>query len=195
MPRIFFVNIFIFLLYLLAVAETNVSSGNSTGFFISGNGQFSPLFVKSSAFPVGTQLAFQYGGLAGYSFPSFEIALRAAFHSTFYSFESDNVLYRKFKGYTAGFEFRKHFSDRFSLFHGNVKTGAGLCVDGVFDKYELVSQYMYYTKATLEIYGSYVFFPRWKHLFLTIVVPVSYSFRSSGNYLQPGVSLETSLHL
>ena len=161
------------------------------GLLVSGGGQLSSSFVKSGDFPLGTQLGYQSGGSIGYSANKFDFLLNFKFHDAFYSFENCNVLYRKYKGFVAGISFRFR-EEKASLSYGLFENfGVGLIFEGALDRYYLIEQYMVYPRLGIEFYSGYNLFPAWDFFVINFVIPLTYSFRLSGNYLETGLKIET----
>lgn len=163
-----------------------------SGICIIGQSTVSNSFVKSNGFPIGRQIIASYGGAVGYDIPKLYFSIFFNYHKSIYSIENSFLLYREYKGYECGFDFRHVFFKSSSIFNN---LGGGLFFYGNFDQYLLIKQYMIYPSVGLEFFSSINLQRINRFCVIEIAVPISYSFRQSGNFLNVGISLQIGLKI
>jgi hypothetical protein len=160
--------------------------------FLKGDYTLSDAFVKSTGFPVGSQVVSSYDGAIGYNFHRLSASLFFGGHYSIYSLENSFVLYRDYHGLESGIDVRYGFQKKNSILK---KYGAGVLLYGSYDQYDLVRQYMVYPSCGVLLFSSFDLFRMYSFMPLEIAVPFIYSFRQSGPFLSIGLSAQGELKI
>jgi hypothetical protein len=113
------------------------------------------------------------------------------FHKSFHSYQKSFVTYRNYSGYNLSVGLHKYFGnnlDKYRIF-------MGFLVGTSYDKFHYINQYMLYptieTRLGVELLSNCenIFFP------IRCYMPIVYSFREAGSYLQLGIALSIGIQL